>query len=656
MPSFLKKSVVRYPLYLLVAISTLTVVTLGYYNQPLAIVLFAVHIIVFVFFIRMEFAFRKETEQFALDFSKRFSTISEEAISELPIGVLLYSENWSIEWHNHFMQAKFEELVEIGKPLDTLSAEIKQILMKKTEDQQVTIGDRTYQVDHNKKHHLIYLTDVTEMVELNRKYLFERNVIAMLFLDSYDDATQGMDDQEKSSLQNVLTSEVMRWATENDILLRRVASDRFIALLNEGVLEQLEKSKFHILDDVRNATLEHGVPLTLSIGVGSGAETIPELGMLAQSGLDLALGRGGDQAVIKAKNGKARFYGGKTSPMGKRTRVRARVISHALRELINDSENVIIMGHKQPDMDVYGPAIGLLKVVEVNDRSGFIVMDKGDVDPSLEPLFTEIKKNEELFSKFVTAEKALEKVTEKALLIVVDTHKPSLVIEEKLLKAVSRVVVIDHHRRGEETIENPILSYMEPYASSTSELVTEIIEYHPKIKKLDILAATVLLAGIMVDTKSFTLRTGARTFGAASFLRLHGADLAKIQDIFKEDVEQYIERNKLIETVYFYKEGLAIAKNNHMLCSSVQIAKAADTLLSMNSVQASFVVARRLDNLVSISARSLGDVNVQIIMEKLAGGGHLTNAAAQIVDATVEEAEEMLQQAIEVYLEGRSES
>ncbi len=272
------------------------------------------------------------------------------------------------------------------------------------------------------------------------------------------------------------------------------------------------------------------MPLTLSIGIGTNSPSLPELGALAQSSLDLALGRGGDQVAIKQPNGKVKFYGGKTNPMEKRTRVRARVISHALKELILESEQVFIMGHKYPDMDAIGAAIGILKVAQMNQKEAFIIIDTSRIDSGVQRLLEEVKKQTELWSRFISPEQALELATEDTLLVVVDTHKPSLVIEERLLLRLDRVVVIDHHRRGEEFIQDPILVYMEPYASSTSELVTELLEYQPKRSKLSMLEATALLAGIVVDTKSFTLRTGSRTFDAASYLRAQGADTTLVQN------------------------------------------------------------------------------------------------------------------------------
>ncbi|MCL6617422.1 MAG: DHH family phosphoesterase, partial [Anoxybacillus ayderensis] len=378
---------------------------------------------------------------------------------------------------------------------------------------------------------------------------------------------------------------------------------------------------------------------------------------LAQSSLDLALGRGGDQVAIKQPNGKVKFYGGKTNPMEKRTRVRARVISHALKELILESEQVFIMGHKYPDMDAIGAAIGILKVAQMNQKEAFIIIDTSRIDSGVQRLLEEVKKQTELWSRFISPEQALELASEDTLLVVVDTHKPSLVIEERLLLRLDRVVVIDHHRRGEEFIQDPILVYMEPYASSTSELVTELLEYQPKRSKLSMLEATALLVGIVVDTKSFTLRTGSRTFDAASYLRAQGADTTLVQKLLKENIEHYVKRAKIIENAIIDEHGFAIAKGNvNETYDPVLIAQAADTLLSLHGVVASFVISKRNDQTIGISARSLGDVNVQLIMEKLDGGGHLTNAATQLANVTMDEAEKRLRAAIREYIEGGKET
>jgi c-di-AMP phosphodiesterase-like protein len=304
-------------------------------------------------------------------------------------------------------------------------------------------------------------------------------------------------------------------------------------------------------------------------------------------------------------------------------------------------------------MDSIGAGIGIYKVAQMNQKDAYIVVNMQEIDNGVKRLMTEIRNQEQLFAHFIGPEEALEIATDKTLLVVVDTHKPSMVLEERLLSKIEQKVVIDHHRRGEDFIANPLLVYMEPYASSTSELVTEFLEYQPKRGKIEMIEATALLAGIIVDTKSFTFRTGSRTFDAASYLRAHGADTILVQKFLKEDVDTYIKRSKLIESVTFYRDGIAIAKGTENdFNDQVIIAQAADTLLTMDGVLASFVISARSEGMIGISARSLGNINVQVIMEALKGGGHLTNAATQLTGLSITETESKLKLAIDEYFEG----
>ncbi|MGG7621793.1 DHH family phosphoesterase [Bacillus coreaensis] len=654
MPSYLEKRSIRYPIYALIAITVVLLGLIAVYNWLLGLIGLIVAFLPFFYIFQLERKQRKEMEEYITTLSYRVKKVGEEALMEMPIGIMLINDDYYIEWTNPFLASCFEEDSLVGRSLYDVGESLIPLIKQDVETEIITIHDRKFKVIHRPEERLLYFFDVTEQTEIEKLYEDERTVIAIIFLDNYDELTQGMEDQTRSSLNNLVTSILNKWAQENGVFLKRITSERFIAVFNENILQLLEKGKFSVLDDVRETTSKQNVPLTLSIGVGSGVSSLPELGSLAQSSLDLALGRGGDQVAIKLTNGKVKFFGGKTNPVEKRTRVRARVISHALKELVSESDKVIIMGHKSPDMDAIGASIGIQKVAQMNERDAYIVLNPNDIDTGVQRLLEEIKKHESLFEKFVTPEQALELATEDTLLVVVDTHKPSLVIEERLLSKIDHVVVIDHHRRGEEFIQSPLLVYMEPYASSTAELVTELLEYQPKRGKIDMLEATALLAGIIVDTKSFTLRTGARTFDAASYLRGQGADTVLVQKFLKEDVDSFLKRAKLIETVYFFKKGVAIAKgNNTQIIDQILIAQTADTLLTMDGIQASFVISKRSDQTVGISARSLGDVNVQIIMENLDGGGHLTNAATQLTDVTIEEAEERLQTAIHEYMEGR---
>ncbi|MEG7283383.1 cyclic-di-AMP phosphodiesterase GdpP [Bacillus sp. 0909A] len=655
MPSFYEKPLFRYPIYALIALSIITILISFYFNWIIGTVEVLLLAVILFFIKRADSLIRKEIDAYISTLSYRLKKVGEEALMEMPIGIMLFNDQYYIEWANPFLSSCFNESTLVGRSLYDTCESVVPLIKQEVESETVTLNDRKFKVVIKRDERLLYFFDVTEQIQIEKQYENERTVLAYIFLDNYDDVTQGLDDQTRSTMNSQVTSLLNAWAQEYGIFLKRTSSERFIAVLNENILTELENSKFSILDEVREKTSFDGVALTLSVGVGASVSSLKELGDLAQSSLDLALGRGGDQVAIKLPNGKVKFYGGKTNPMEKRTRVRARVISHALKEIVSESNNVIIMGHKFPDMDSIGAAIGILKVSQANNKDGFIVIDPNQIGSSVQRLIEEIKKYEELWSRFITPEEAMEIANDDTLLVIVDTHKPSLVIEERLVNKIEHIVVIDHHRRGEEFIKDPLLVYMEPYASSTAELVTELLEYQPKRLKINMIEATALLAGIIVDTKSFSLRTGSRTFDAASYLRAKGADTVLVQKFLKETVDSYIKRAKLIQHTALYKENIAIAslpENEDEYFDQVLIAQAADSLLSMSEVEASFAVARRDEQTVCISARSLGDVNVQIIMEALEGGGHLTNAATQLSGISVTEALERLKGAIDEYFEG----
>ncbi|MBM7653811.1 DHH family phosphoesterase [Neobacillus cucumis] len=653
MPAFFEKRSIRYPFYGLIGVTMILLVILYLYNWILSVAGLLLMLVPLYFMFVIDRRERKEMEEYISTLSYRVKKVGEEALMEMPIGIMLINEEYYIEWTNPYLTSCFDEVKLVGRSLYDVADAMIPLIKQEVETEIVTLHGRKFKVVHKREERLLYFFDVTEQTEIEKKYQDDRTAIATIFLDNYDDLTQGMDDQMRGSINNLVTSILNKWAQDNGIYLKRVSSERFIAVFSERILRILENGKFTILDEVREMTPKQNVSFTLSIGVGTGVSSLPELGALAQSSLDLALGRGGDQVAIKLPNGKVKFYGGKTNPVEKRTRVRARVISHALRDLIIASDKVIIMGHKNPDMDSIGSSIGIYKVAQMNQKEAYIVVNMQGIDSGVKRLMEEIKHQETLYSYFIDPELALEIATDKTLLVIVDTHKPSMVIEERLLNKIDHVVVIDHHRRGEEFIASPLLVYMEPYASSTAELVTEFLEYQPKRSKIEMIEATALLAGIIVDTKSFTLRTGSRTFDAASYLRAHGADTILVQKFLKEDIDTYIKRSKLIESVSFYREGIAIGKGSEQeLYDQVIIAQAADTLLAMDRVVGSFVIAKREEGVIAISARSLGNINVQVIMESLKGGGHLTNAATQLTGLSIDETEVQLRLAIDEYFEG----
>ena len=639
-------------IWMIYILSAIVLIALWYYQWLVGFGMTILFVISFYYSVQSEKRNRENTEEYIRTLSYRIKRVGEEALLEMPIGIILFNDEKKIEWTNPYMNQFTNNNAIVGKSLDELSDQLIPAIKEEKNEIMLTIDTYTFQAKIRHSDRLIYLFDRTEQAKIEKLYHNEQTVIAMIYLDNYDEITQNMEDAKKSQLNSKVTAVLNNWAESYGLYLKRTSQDRFLAIITQEILQQLENSKFEILDEVRDLVVESGQknPVTLSIGIGVGNMPLPELGKLAQSSLDLALGRGGDQIAIRDETGKVRFYGGKTNPMEKRTRVRARVISHALQDLIKDSDNVIIMGHKAPDMDALGSAIGIRNIAKSNEVEGYIVFDEEDVTEGVEQMIAELQKDEQLWEAFIEPDEAEAIMTSRSLIVIVDTHKPTMVTDSRLLNKTNYKVVIDHHRRGEDFISNPTLVYMEPYASSTCELVTELLEYQPKRAKLTMLEATALLAGITVDTKGFAFRTGSRTFDAASYLRSKGADTILIQRFLKEDIETYVKKSKLIERVQIYKDTIAItsAKEDEVY-SQILIAQTADTLLTLNQISASFVICKLEDEKIAVSARSLGEVNVQIIMEKMAGGGHLTNAATQLEDTTIEDTELLLKDIIDEY-------
>ncbi|MCL6605900.1 MAG: DHH family phosphoesterase [Paenibacillus sp.] len=657
MPKFLQRRWHGYHTVWAFMLLLVLIIVISIYNWVLGVTsLFLAGTFCFTM-LKTEISFRRSLVEYINGLSFRIKRIEGEAVSMLPLGIILYSEDRTVEWNNRNAGDIFSRKTLVGESLQELIPEVaasfqvaaptKRELSKdiikdtslKDQRVEITVDECHYQAVVIPSERLLYLYDITELVVLRERYEEEKLALGILLMDNLDESAQGMDDQQRTSLIAKVTSEITEWAKQFDVYLRRLSSERYLMMLNHRSLQALEESRFVILDEVREMTADLKVPMTLSIGLAFGAESASELGALAQSSLDMALGRGGDQAAVKAGQ-RLSFYGGKSNAAEKRTRVRARVIAHALRDLMQESDRVLIMGHRTPDIDSVGAAIGLLKAAQMYNVEANIVME--GPNPSITRMMDEIRKDEELHKSFITTEQSLQIMTEHTLLIVVDTHKSSMTMEPRLVQYASRIVVVDHHRRGEEFINDAVLVYLEPYASSTCELVTELLQYiHEKVK-LSPLEATMLLAGITVDTKQFALHTGSRTFEAAGFLRRIGADTILIQRMLKEDLQEYLSKAEIIKHARMVYEHIALCVTAPgMKIPQLLIAQTADTLLGMTNVYASFVISERPDGLIGISARSLGRMNVQVVMEKLGGGGHLSNAAVQL-EGTGKEAEARL--------------
>ncbi|MFC3801608.1 DHH family phosphoesterase [Cohnella sp. GCM10012308] len=618
------------------ALIFLLTAALTWFYWPLGIIALVAGGAVGVFSLLAERAFRKEWNDYVLTLSSRIRGVGTEVVGGLPFGIILYNEDREVEWHNGFISKIAERTSAVGTPLSELFPGIQQAKEKdKTLGKwETTQNGRVYELLFRPTERMLFVTDVTDHWTLSKRYEDEKLAIGIVMMDNLEEVAQGMDEQQRALMLSKVTGEINEWAQKYGLFLRRLSSDKYMVIANQAALKLLEQSRFELLDEVREITMNLKLPMTLSIGFASGADNIAELGQLAQGSLDIALGRGGDQAVVKFGQRQS-FYGGKSNAVEKRTRVRARVISHALRDLMKESDHIIIMGHRMPDMDSIGAAIGVLKAAQHVGKEAFIVLE--GVNPAIQRMMHMLKEDDKLIRRFITPEQASQLTGKRSLAVVVDTHRASMVAEPKLLQQTDRVVIVDHHRRSEEFIEDAVLVYMEPYASSTCELVTELLQYIHERVVLDVREATALLAGITVDTKSFAMRTGSRTFEAASFLRRNGADPALIQKMLKEDLEEYIKKAEIIRNAETYFDYIAIAVADPAKpVPQLLIAQSADTLLNMTGIKASFVIAQRPDGTIGVSARSLGQMNVQVVMERLGGGGHLTNAACQ-VQGTVQE-------------------
>ena len=598
----------------------------------------------------------KRINDYAAELAYQIRKGEQDAYLKMPIGMILYDEKENIRWVNPYLQKKLQKQNVIGVPLKQLNErlfyQVKRQIQQHKEKDIFTHENKKYQVIVHPDIRMIYLTDITEYASIEEKYHDEQIVIGQIFLDNFSEVSQSLNDRRKSNLNNFVTNQLSSWAIHHNIFMKRVDDDRFIAFLNRKSLETLEKEKFDIMDKIRETTAKQNYPLTVSMGFSysdkENETQYQEIASYAQANLDLALGRGGDQVVVRSQNEDARFYGGKSNPMEKRTRVRARMVSQALKDLMEEATEIIVMGHQFPDMDAIGGCLGIRRIAKMNQKKAWIVTNENQFSHDIHKLMDVIREQKDLREDIITPEEALEKSTPNTLVILVDVSRPVIAAAPEVLEQANKIVVIDHHRRSQDFPKNPVLVYIEPYASSTGELITELFEYQNNYaESIQPIEATAMLGGIIVDTRNFTLRTGSRTFDAASYLKSVGADTILIQRLLKENVETYLLRSHLLNSLILLDNNIGIVQGeeNHTY-PTVVAAQTADMMLSMENIDASFVVTKREDGRIGISGRSLGNKNVQRVMEKMGGGGHFSNAATQLSDTTIEEAVIQLKEVI----------
>ena len=604
---------------------------------------------------------KAELSEHIKDLTLTVDTAAKSTLINSPFPLVIIETDGNIIWKSSKFIHEFAN-IDINNYLNNIVKEIKLELengsnedKKELQDlilKQVKIGSKTYKVvgeyvetkekqKNNNKEYMttLYFIDETKNILLEQKYNNSKLCVGIIMIDNYEEIMQRLSDEDKPILTAQIERNLYDWAASFEGLIIKSERDTFVLLLQQKYLKQLEEDKFNILDKIKEIEIPGKVQSTLSIAIATEESSNYEKYKTAQSMIDIALGRGGDQAILR-KDGKYIFFGGRTQELEKRTKVKARIVANALQELMEEAENIFVMGHTNSDIDAMGASLGVYRLAKTIGKQAYIV--NTTMGATLDSFLQVAKEDEEYQKVIIGKDEAIEKINENSLLVVVDTHKTSYVDVPELLEKTNKIVVIDHHRRGTDFIENALLTFHEVYASSACELVTELLEYSEQEIKLTQLETEGLYAGIMMDTKNFTFKTGVRTFEAAAYLRKCGVDIIKVKKWFQSDLETYNKISEIVANAEIINDTIGISVyDKEEPDTSLICAKAADELLTISDITASFVIGN-LGDKICISGRSIGDINVQLILEKLGGGGHITLAGAQVEGMRIEEVKQEL--------------
>ena len=598
-------------------------------------------------------------------------TAAKSTLINSPFPLIVLETDGNIIWRSSKFVSEFEN-VDMNPYIDDLITEIKKDIDNKKNvqvlkhaktsqlvERQVKIENKTYRIsgkyvksrNNEKKNQdeymlMLYFIDVTENLTLKQKYQDSRSCVEIIMIDNYEENMQLLDSEEKPQIIAEIDKAIYEWVNESNGVLIKSDRDRYVCVFEQRYLKNIKEDKFSILDKIKEVDTREKVQFTLSIAVSNEGDTNKDKYKSAQVAMDLVLGRGGDQAVVR-ENEIYRFFGGRAQEVEKRTKVKARVVAHALENLIKESDKVMIMGHTNPDIDAMGSSMGIYRLAKSMNKNAYII--NSTIGTALENFKEELAKDPEYEDVLISKEVAIENVEENTLLVIVDTHKKNYVESQELLKKTKKIVIIDHHRRSADYIEDVTLTFQEVYASSAAELVTELLQYTETKVNLKTIEAESLYAGIMMDTKNFTFKTGVRTFEAAAYLRKCGVDIIRVKKWFQSDLISFNKIAGIVKSAEIVNNTIAIAINPMKeKDTSIVCAKAADELLTISDITASFVLGQ-MDDKICISGRSIGDVNVQVILEKLGGGGHITLAGAQVEGKTIEEVKQELISKINEY-------
>ena len=604
---------------------------------------------------------KSEISEQLQDLTLTVDSAAKSSLINAPFPLIIIETDGNVVWKSSKFITEFAN-IDINNYISDLTIDIKDEIEKNKDPKiksiirNIEIGKKKYKVQcefaKTKKSErkkvaeymmILYFIDETEKYNLKQENEDKKTCVGIIMVDNYEEVMQRVDTEQKTQLMAKVESTVYDWVNETNGILVKEDRDTYVYIFEQRYLAKIKDDKFAILDTIKNIVRKDKMQLTLSIAISNEGETDREVYKSAAAAMDVILGRGGDQAVIR-ENGKYQFFGGKVEEVEKRTKVKARIVAHALEELMSECDKVIIMGHTNADIDAMGSALGVYRMATSLRKDAYIVNGES---ASLNTFLDNIR--DEYKDVLINKETALAQINSDTLLVIVDTHKKTYVEAPELLNKTNKIVVIDHHRRSADFIDQSILTFQEVYASSASELVTELIQYTQNEVELSTIEAEALYAGIMMDTKNFTFKTGVRTFEAAAYLRRCGVDIIKVKKWFQSYLESYNKISEIVRKAEIIHDTIAISqydiieKDTSLIC-----AKAADELLTIGNITASFVLGNTGDK-ICISGRSIGDVNVQMILEKLGGGGHITLAGAQLENTTIEEAKEELISKIEEY-------
>lgn len=671
------RSIIMWPLYLAVILIIMNIYV--YFldtNAGRVVTLFlTVYLAGVVVFILIK---REQINEQLVKFGASYGQVQKNLIKEMAVPyALLDGDGRLLSANNEFM-AMCPDRIKLKVGIGQIFPEITKSVLPSDREKTVvhlTMGDKKYcaelkniyiddsdwnedkkSIVENRDNVLIsiFFYDETEILRL-QKYLTDRQlVVALLYIDNYEEALESIDEVRRSLLSALIDRKINKYFQEYQVLLKKIEKDKYLIVFQNQYLEELKGARFTILDEVRDVNIGNEMAVTVSMGIGTGTDSYTDSYEAAHAAIDLALGRGGDQVVIKDKN-EFLYFGGKSASVGKSTRVKARVKAQSFREIIEDNEKVIIMGHSMPDADAFGAAVGVYRMVKYLDKKAYIILN--NVTDSISMIVDRFRGDQapaEYADMIVTSEQAMALYDENTVLVIVDVNRPGYTECPELLEIAKTKVLFDHHRQTSDSINDAVLSYIEPYISSACEMVTEMLQYVGDGVKLKSIEAEAMYSGIMIDTNNFLTKTGVRTFEAAAFLKRCGADVTRIRKAFRTDMEEYIAKAKAISTAEIFMEGFILAE-----CAADQVgsptvlgAQVANELMDINNVKASFVFTD-YNNQIYISARSIDEVNVQVVMEKLGGGGHMSVAGAQLAGCTIEEAKQQVKNVLTEMVENK---